>query len=230
MRGHRRRTQKRGRGAAAVTVLLMSTLLIGGCARLPYTTQVLHEDPRVMVKLVREVDGSRYAHPVTVTSMEMAAILRGFSLREQKSLPMRWFQEEKPPMTAFREDEVQTLAPLLVEALQKAGPNERVAYSLYAPGKNPAYYREETSGWVAVQDKYFHLTVEYYHTENPSTKFSHYDWYYPTPPFPPGSFVLYFEPGRFWLHNEEKDDRGLDFKEFLKTVTVTKPDPPVPKP
>jgi hypothetical protein len=191
---------------------------------------MVHEDQRVMVKLMREVDGSKYAHPVTLKAEEMAAILRGFSLRPQKTLPMRWFQEEAPPLPAFREDEVLILSPLLVEGLRKAGPNERVAYSLYAPGKNPAYYREETSGWIAVQDKYFHLTVEYFHAENPSTKFSHYDWYYPTPPFPPGSFVLYFEPGRFWMHDEEKDDRGLDFKEFLKTLNVSKPAQSVPNP
>lgn len=230
MRGIQTRTCDKGNTTAAVAVLLAGLAFMGGCARLPYTTKVLHDDQRASIKLQHEVDGSRYAHPVALSSAEMAAILRGFSLREQKSLPLRWFSEEKPPIPAFREDEVQVLAPLLADALQTAGPDDRVAYELYAPGFNPAYYREVTSGWVAVQDKFLHLTIEYFHTQNPSTKFSHYDWYYPTPPYPPGSFVLYFEPGRFWIHNDEKDTRGLDFREFLKSAIVPRPVQPGLKP
>lgn len=229
--------RRRGRflaGRAAVAWGLAALMLVvvagGGCARLPYTTKVIHEDQRARVKLLQEVDGSRYAHPVTLTPAEVAAILRGFSLREQKSLPLRWFAEEAPPVPAFREDEAQVLAPLLADALGKAAPGERVAFEIYAPGYNPAYYREVTAGWMAVQDRYLHLTIEYFHSQQPSTQFSHYDWYYPTPPFPPGDFVLYFEPGRFWIHNDEKDTRGLDFREFLKSAIVPKAVHPASKP
>lgn len=211
-------------------ILLIGESMVAGCARIPYTTKVLHEDGRSAIQLQQEVDGRGYAHPAQLSSGEVAALLRGYSLREQKNLPLRWFSEEVPPLPAFREDEIQVLAPRLADALQKAGTGERVRFQLFAPGFNPAYYREETSGWVAVRGRFFHFDIEYFHAQNPSTKFSHYDWYYPTPPYPPGSYVLYFEPGRFFMQDPKQGSRGVDFKEFLKSAIVPKGSPPASKP
>lgn len=210
--------------------VVLGLVLCMGCARLPYTTKVLHEDARVVVKLEQEVETRRYSHPVTLSVSEVSAIMRGFSLREQKSLPLRWFAEEVPPVPVFREDEILVLAPLLAEALQKASPGERVHFQLLAPGSNPAYYRDETSGWVAVRDRFFHFDTEYFHAQNPSTSFSHYDWYYPTPPYPPGSYVLYFEPGRFFIQDRVQGRRGVDVREFLKSAILPKGGQPTFKP
>src|SRR6185436_1903644 len=101
-----------------VVISLVAMWLMSACARLPVTTTVVHEDERVAVKLQREIEPATYAHPVQFTSREVAAILSGFSLREQQRLPLRWFAEEAPPKKIFREDEVQVLAPYLAEALQ----------------------------------------------------------------------------------------------------------------
>lgn len=223
-------TKRRGGAASVYVILLVGVLVATGCARLPYTTKVIHEDARVAVQLQQEVDGKGYSHPAQLSPDEVAAILRGYSLREQKSLPLRWFAEEVPPLPAFREDELQVLAPQLANALKNAGSGERVHFQLFAPGFNPAYYREETSGWVAVRDRFFHFDIEYFHTQNPSTKFSHYDWYYPTPPYPPGSFVTYFEPGRFFVQDTAQGSRGVDFREFLKSAIVPKGPAPAKTP
>jgi hypothetical protein len=197
---------------------LMISLFMEGCARLPYTTTVVHEDQFVAVMLQREVDPAGYAHPVQMSSQQLSAILRGLSLREEQRLPLRWFAEETPPKKVFREDELQVLAPRLVDALLKAGPDERVYFEVFAPGFNPKYRRDVTGGWLAVRDGLLHITMEYFHAQQPVRKSDVYDYNYPTPWTPPKTYLLYFEPGRFFLTDPNTQTRGVDFKEFFRTA------------
>ena len=200
-------------------MLVALLVLIGlGCARIPYTTAVLHEDQRVAVMMQREITPAGYSHPVQVTPQQVAAILRGFSLREQQRLPLRWFAEEAPPNKLFREDELQALAPQLADALQKVGPEERIYFELFAPGMNPRYGRDVTGGWMAVQGPLLHLSIDYFHIQQPVTKSDPYDYNYPTPWTPANTYLLYFEPGRFYMTAPKTDWRGVDFREFLKTT------------
>jgi hypothetical protein len=205
------------RQLAAMSVAVI--VLIGlGCARLPYTTTVVHEDQRVAVMLQREIKPAGYAHPVQISALQVTAVLRGFSLREQQRLPLRWFAEETPPNKIFREDELQVLAPQLADALQRVGPEERVYFDLFAPGMNPRYRHDVTAGWVAVHDQLLHLTIDYFHVQQPVNKSDPYDYNYPTPWTPPKTYLLYFEPGRFYVTDPKTDRRGLDFREFLKAA------------
>ena len=204
------------------TLLVAVLVLIGlGCARIPYTTSVVHEDQRVSVMLQREITPAGYTHPVQIAPQQIAAILRGFSLREPQSLPLRWFAEETPPKQLFREDELQVLAPQLADALQKVGPEERVYFDLFAPGMNPRYRRDVTGGWVAVHDHLLHLSIDYSHVQQPVTKSDPYDHNneYPTPWTPENTYLLYFEPGRFYVTDPKTDRRGVDFWAFLKTAS-----------
>jgi hypothetical protein len=132
-------------------------------------------------------------------------------------LPLRWYAEETPPSRLFRADEIQLLAPVLAEALRRAGPQERVAFSLLAPGMNPRYDRDVTGGWVALRGSVFTLTIEHFHSPQPSTRSSPYDVNYPTPQTAPEAYVLYFEPGRFWRLDETGRRRGVDVPAFLKS-------------
>ena len=205
------------RQLAAMSVAFL--VLIGlGCARIPYTTTVVHEDQRVAVTLQREITPTGYSHPVQVTPQQMAAILRGFSLREQQRLPLRWYAEEAPPKTLFREDELQVLAPQLADALERVGPEERVYFELFAPGMNPRYRRDVTGGWMAVQGRLLHLVIDYFHVQQPLSAADPYDPNYPTPWTPENTYLLYFEPGRFYAAGLKADERGVDFREFLKTT------------
>src|SRR5712692_3429676 len=202
----------------SATLLVAVLVLIGlGCARLPYTTTVVHEDQRVSVMLQREITPAGYTHPVQIAPQQVAALLRGFSLREPQRLPLRWFAEETPPKQIFREDELQVLAPHLADALQKVGPEERVYFELFAPGMNPRYRRDVTGGWVAVHDHLLHLTIDYFHVQQPVTKSDPYDHNneYPTPWTPANTYLLYFEPGRFYVTDPKRDRRGVDFWAFL---------------
>jgi hypothetical protein len=206
-------------GLALALLVLAGT----GCARLPYTTRVIADDPRVAVMLQQDVEAAGYSHPVRLSAAWIGAILKGVSLREQVSLPLRWYAEERPPKAVFREDEIAILAPRIADALAVAGAGERVYFELRAPGMNPRYDQDVTAGWMAVREAYFHITIEYFHAQQPLTRSSPYDYNYPTPRSAPGSFVLYFEPGRFWVLDPKTNRRAVEFQAFLQSVPGGRP-------
>ena len=203
---------------SGMALLALGTVVAGGCARLPYTTKTLHEDPRVRVIAQRELEPAGYSHPAQLSPADIASILRGFSIRESQRLPLRWFAEELPPKPLFRSDEIAVLAPVLAEALSKVGPDERVHFEVIAPGMNPAVRNDVVAGWVAVRDPYLFIMPEYFHVQVPNHITS--DPYYRNDPsIPPlaKDYLLYFEPGRFWVTGE-KDHRALEYRQFLKAA------------
>lgn len=215
------RLSRTGRSPAGLLILALGPLVLQGCARLPYTTQVIHQDRRVIVTLQREITPAAYSHPVQLNADEVMAILGAFSFREKQRLPLRWFAEEKPPKAIFRLDELEALTPFLAEALQKVGSQERVHFQVLAPGIDPASARDTTGGWIAVRGTYFHLTLEHYHAQFPVRGSDFQDMRYPAVPPEPGSYLLYFEPGRFWVTDPVSDERAVQYREFLKYVPVT---------
>src|SRR5262245_62587460 len=200
-----------------ISVLLVG-MMSGGCARLPYTTKVVHEDRRVVVSLQRDSKAVAYTHPVQLRADELSAVLAGFSFREKQRLPLRWFAEEVPPKKIFRSDEMEALVPFLVEGLEKAAPDERVYFQLLAPGMNPADSRDTTGGWIAVREPFLHLGLEHYHAQFPIRKSEQWDLRYPAIPPEPGSYLLYFEPGRFWETDPVSSHQAVQLREFLKTA------------
>lgn len=219
------RTVQSGRGGqwwamAQAVILLLGLAGMEGCARLPITTKVVREDARVVVKLQQEVDRTIYSHPVKLGHQDMAAILKGFSLREDRGPLLRWYQEDVPPIPVFRDDEIDALVPSLAEALQGAKANERIAFEVLAPGNDPREEREVTAGWLVIKDPYFYLTIEFHHAQLPARKSMTYERYYPTPPPAPKSFSLYFEPGRFWVLDKTFGERAVDFRSFLRSAPV----------
>ena len=198
--------------------LLFMGIMSGGCARLPYTTTVIHEDRRVVVSLQRDPHAVSYTHPVHLQANDLAAVLNGFSFREKQRLPLRWYAEEVPPKKIFREDEMQAVVPFLVEGLEKAAPDERVYFQVLAPGMNPAAERDTTAGWIAVREPYLHLVLEQYHAQFPTRKSEQWDLRYPAIPPEPKTYLLYFEPGRFWETEPESGRQAVQLREFLKTA------------
>ena len=68
---------------------------------------------------------------------------------------------------------------------------------------------------MAIRDPYLYVTLEYAHVQIPTRKSDLYDYNYPTPPPPPADYLLYFEPGRFWV-SDQQGVQALAYKEFLK--------------
>ena len=189
----------------------------GGCARLPFTTATIYESSYTQILLQQEVEPAGYTHPIRFTADQVAAMLHGFSLRAEQSVPLRWFAEEQPPQKLLREDEIARLATYLVDAFEKAGPNERVHFALSAPGINRADAKTVTSGWMAVREPFIYVTVEQFHAEVPIRRSDQYLPNNPQMPPLPGSFRLFFEPGRFW-RIDRAGVRALEYREFLKSA------------
>jgi len=208
------------RKVAICSVLLSELFLPLGCARLPYTVGTVHQDQRINVTIQREVKPAGYSHPVQLSAQEIASVLSSFSFREQQRLPLRWFAEEVPPKKIFRPDEIDALAPHVASALQKLGPEERVHFQVLAPGMNPAYERDTTAGWIAVREPYLHLTLEHFHAQFPVRKDEMWDLRYPAVPPEAGTFLLYFEPNRFWITDPAVDERGVLYRDFLKSMAL----------
>ena len=198
--------------------VLLGSLMSGACARLPYTTAVVHEDRRVIVSLQRDTAAVPYTHPVQLKAEELSAVLAGFSFREKQRLPLRWFAEEVPPKKLLRSDEMEAAVPLLAEGLAKAGPDERVYFQILAPGMNPAAERDTTAGWIAVREPFLHLVLEHYHAQFPIRKSEQWDLRYPATPPEPKAYLLYFEPGRFWETDPVSKRQAVQLREFLKTA------------
>ena len=217
-----RPTRKRMRRPHALVIAAAIALAVTGCARLPYTTTIVHEDARVRVVAQHELDRPGYTHPLQLSQTDIASILRGFSVRQQQRLPLRWFAEEFPPKPLFRSDEIMLLAPYLSEALTKVGTDERVHFEVSAPGINPTIRKDALAGWLAVRDPYLYLTIEYFHEQIPTRSSDPYDYNYPTPPPTPKQYLLYFEPGRFWI-TDAKGQRVVEFKQFLKSAEADTP-------
>ncbi len=157
-------------GPLALAVALAAVFTVPGCARMPYTTKTVHDDERVVVNVQQEVEPKAYTHPIQLTSAEVTAILKGFSIREQQRLPLRWFAEELPPKPMLRHDELEALAPHLADALEQLGANDRAHFEVRGPGNNPRYGRDTVAGWMAVRDPYLYLKIEYFHNQIPDSE------------------------------------------------------------
>jgi len=216
----RARLLERWTDSAIALCLVGGLVSVGGCARLPYTVRTIHQDQRVVVAIQQEVKPVGYSHPVQLSPDELAAILSSFSFREQQRLPLRWFAEEVPPKKIFRQDEIEALVPSLSEALKKVGPDERVHFQVLAPGMNPSYERDTTGGWIAVREPYFHLTLEHFHAQFSMRKDEMWDLRYPAVPPEAGTFLLYFEPNRFWITDPTVNERGVLYRDFLKSAVL----------
>jgi len=211
---------KRWVDVAIVAVLMGGLLSLFGCARLPYTVRTVHQDQRVVVTIQREVKPAGYTHPVQLEARELSRLLSSFSFREKQRLPLRWFAEETPPKRIFRQDEIEVLVPHLAEALQKVGPEERVHFQILAPGMDPSGERDTTGGWIAVREPYFHFTLEHFHAQFPIRSQEMWDLRYPALPPEPGTFLLYFEPNHFWSTDPAVNERGVLYREFLKSAVL----------
>lgn len=209
---------------ALMRAAIFSVVFLSACARVPYETHVLYRDSRAAVILQREVEPARYAHPIRLGAIELASILRGFSVRRQERLPLRWFAEERRPDRLFREDEITLLTPFIAEGLKKAGADERVHFALFTPGNNRSDGRTVTSGWMAIGEKHLYLTVEYLRADVPIHSVDQYFPNNPNLPPAPGSFLLFFEPGRYWV-TDVNGARALEFREFLSTAPRDSPRP-----
>ena len=109
-------------------------LSFGGCASTPELDLLLSESPRGAVYLERISDRSfQAAHPIKIDQDTLARVLRGISVKEHQGLLQDFLAGQPPVLSAFTEDEIRYLAPLLAEGLTRAASDQQVGFRLVQP-------------------------------------------------------------------------------------------------
>ena len=199
--------------------LALFCLLAIGCARLPVPIQDIHEDQHMVIRIERVAKDEGFTHPMSLKSADVARVLRGISVREQPSTwPLRLFGKTATPERLFRDEQLQALAPYLVEGLRMANPNERITFALYEPGLNPTYERIVTSGWMAIRGPFFHVGLTYVRSLQPQSLTRGYYPFYPEVPPAPPPYELFFEPQQFLMKDPTDGTPAIQFVDYLRTV------------
>jgi hypothetical protein len=131
-------------------------LVVSACATGPELDLTLHETDRGAVYLERISDQSfQAAHPITLSSDTMARVLRGVVVKENRGF-LRILVAGKPEaVRVFGDEDVEYLAPLLVEGLTKAAPDQQVGFRVVhteAPS-------ESTKGSLYAYGRSLYLTL-----------------------------------------------------------------------
>jgi hypothetical protein len=177
-------------------LLLPFALLLTACAipMVPY--RAVYEDPVNYVRL--EVDDavlpewppSAHAHPKAMRAEDVARILGGISVKEDRI----WLQGEAPLMPAFRPEELALLSQQLSEAFALARPDERVTFYLSQP--QTSVKRVITTGGVYVHGTELHFILGNWQVLYGIPTYGMiYDRRYPMRPTAAKGFYLFFDPG-----------------------------------
>jgi len=177
-----------------------AVLFFTGCAipMVPY--RAVYEDPVNYVRL--EVDDevlpewppSAHAHPKAMRAEDVARILGGISVKEDRIWLQRWLQGEAPLMPAFRPEELALLSQQISEAFALARPDERVTFYLSQP--QTSVKRVITTGGVYVHGTELHFILGNWQVLYGIPTYGMiYDRRYPMRPTAAKGFYLFFDPG-----------------------------------
>ena len=146
--------------------LLTSLLLfISACSTGPELDLTLHDTDRGAVYLERISDRSlQTAHPITLSADTMARVLRGVVVKENRGFLVGLVGGKPEAVRALGDEEVEYLAPLLVEGLTRAASDQQVGFRVGKTGapaelrKGSLYaYRQSlymTLPWLSAVSRY----------------------------------------------------------------------------
>jgi hypothetical protein len=139
-----------------ILVLLIGiTLTLSACTTGPELDLTIHESDRGAVYVERIPDRSfRAAHPITLSADTMARVLRGVAVKEDRGLFGNNIIGRPGAVGAFRDEDIQFLAPLLAEALTRAASDQQVGFRVIQPRMS-----ELTKGSLYVYGQSLYLTV-----------------------------------------------------------------------
>lgn len=115
--------------SCARTLLTGLTLALSACATGPDLDMKIHESERGSVYVERISDRSfQAAHPITLSTDTMARVLRGVVVKKSPGVLGNMVSTKREAVRAFEDEDVEYLAPLLVEGLTKAAADQQVAF------------------------------------------------------------------------------------------------------
>jgi hypothetical protein len=139
----------------ALVLLIGITLTLSACTTGPELDLTIHESDRGAVYVERIPDRSfRAAHPITLSVDTMARVLRGVAVKEDRGLFGNIIIGRPGAVRAFRDEDIQFLAPLLVEGLTRAASDQQVGFRVVQPGMS-----ESTKGSLYAYGRSLYLTV-----------------------------------------------------------------------
>lgn len=140
----------------ALVLLTGITLALSACATGSDLDLTIHESERGGVYVERIPDRSFHtAHPITLAADTMSRVLRGVVVKEDRGL-LGYLVASKPEaVRVFRDEDVEYLAPLLVEGLTRAASDQQVVFRLVQTGA-PA---ESAKGSLYVYGRSLYLTL-----------------------------------------------------------------------
>src|SRR5215208_2206758 len=110
----------------ALVLLIGITLALSACATGPELDLTIHESDRGAVYVERISDRSFQAsHPITLSVDTLARILRGVAVKEDRGLFGNIIIGRPGAVRAFRDEDIQFLAPLLAEGLTRAASDQQ---------------------------------------------------------------------------------------------------------
>ena len=188
-----------GPAALYSAFIVLTSALVVGCAipLVPY--RAVYEDPVNFVRL--EVDysvlpewpPSAHAHPKAMRAEDVARILGGISVKEDRIWLQKWLQGEAPLMQAFRPEELALLSQQVAEAFAVAQPDERVTFYLSQP--QTSVKRIITTGGVYLHGTELHFILGNWQVLYGIPAYGMiYDRRYPMRPTAAKGFNLFFDP------------------------------------
>jgi hypothetical protein len=186
--------------------------------------------------------GASYSHPASLTPHDMATILRGVRVWEQRNVVHRLYAGDAPKIRAFRDEEISFLAPALSAALREASPTQRVYFHL--AHADPQGAEETSSGWLFIEEPDLHLVLSEVHDRHaPGPDISKYDRRMPDVPEVPGAFNATFEPEEYlagvrsgfrWFAPDQREELLIRYHDALPALPAhplsPRPDPdPAPR-
>jgi len=110
-----------------------------GCASTPELDLLLDESPRGAVYLERIPDRSfQAAHPIRIDQGTIARVLQGILVKENQGVLQNFLAGQSQAVSAFSQDEVRYLAPLLAEGLTRAAVDQQIGFRLIRTGSSGA--------------------------------------------------------------------------------------------
>jgi hypothetical protein len=121
----------------ALVLLTGVALVLSACATGPDLDLTIHESDRGAVYVERFPDRSFQAsHPVTLSAETMARVLRGVVVKDSRGVLGKLVASasKQEAIRAFRDEDVEYLAPLLAEGLTRAASDQQVGFRVVQVG------------------------------------------------------------------------------------------------
>ena len=172
--------------------------VLAGCAIPQVPSRTVYEDPVNFVRL--EIDANvlpewppgHFSHPVQLSHEQVRRVLMGLTVQEHRAAVQRWIGDDSRRLPMFRDAEIATLVPQLVEALRMARENERVTYYMSQP--QTSVKRIITSGGLYVRGSNLHFILGNWQTVYGIPAYGMiYDRRYPMNPIVSKGFDLFFD-------------------------------------